>query len=66
MIDRILLKQEDSRKIKYKIYFKNKKSKFKEINYNFGIKLLLPILIILLVIYFGIKATLIKKKSKRK
>ena len=63
MIDRILLKQEDSRKIKYKINFKNKKSKFKEINYNFGIKLLLPILIIL--IYFGIKATLIKKKKQK-
>ena len=63
MIDRILLKQEDSRKIKYKINFKNKKSKFKEINYNFGIKLLLPILIIL--IYFGIKATLFKKKKQK-
>ena len=62
-MERILLKGGRFRKKKFKTYLKRKKLKMMTINYNFAIKLLVPIFIILLVIFINLKMRIpIKKK----
>ena len=62
MFEKILLKQGNLNKAKYKIYLKRKRSKI-EINYNFAIKLAIPILIILIVIFIYLKIKMHKIKK---